>query len=141
MKLRKGKAATRGTNHATMTSRPVPPVCPAPGSGRGRSGDETRGTQGLSQHPLPSCPRWRGAQHPGGARSGGESLVAGSVAVRCLYQAGCLQPTRRVSLLTPAAGSERRQPELRAIAGCEGTAGSQLRHETRPLALPRDFFH
>ena len=84
MKLRKGKAATRGTNHTTGTSRPVPPACPAPGSRRGTSGAETRGTRGLSRHLFPSCPLWQGAQDPGSARSGGESLVPGTVVGRLL---------------------------------------------------------
>lgn len=81
-KLRKGKAATCGTNYTTRTSRPVSPACPAPGSGRGGIGAETRGTRGLSPHPFPSCPWWQGAQHPSGAGSGGESLTAGTVVGR-----------------------------------------------------------
>lgn len=136
MKLRKGKAATCGTNHTSRNSRPVPPACPAPGSGRGWSGAEPRGTQCLSQHPLPSCPRWRGAQHPGSARSGGGKPRTRhrSGQAACSPLEGCL-----CSLLQQVASGTNPSPTPPAARG-PPRPRQVLRHEMRPSALPRDYF-
>lgn len=97
--------------------------------------EETRETQSLIWCPLPSCPRWQGAQHPSGARSGGESLVPGTAV-------GRLPAAHLKGLSADSCIGQRMAPSPALSPAARGPPGPRrpLRHEMRPLDLPRDLF-
>lgn len=118
-KLRKGTAAMCGTNHTTRISRPVRPACPAPGSRRGRSVAEKRG----SEPALPSQLSWvSGCSVPRRCQECRESLLAGTTVGRLLAALW------RGSSALSCSRWEQHQPEL----CCRWLRGTHQVPDTRP---------
>lgn len=108
-----------GTNHTTRISRPVRPACPAPGSRRGRSVAEKRG----SEPALPSQLSWvSGCSVPRRCQECRESLLTGTTVGRLLAALW------RGSSALSCSRWEQHQPEL----CCCWLRGTHQVPDTRP---------